>query len=143
MNLRKSRPKSSEVRSLLEERVFTCEECQANKLTLDSIKEQLMSFCHKNNHKHKDSTKLNKECHEMSQKIGHNSSSYFCTPCGYSSEFVIHTKSHIQEENHKKRTMNYCHAYCSVPIKLSLQVLNCPHETLIKTRNQRSLVKPT
>ena len=135
--------KEIKTKELKSRRVFTCEERQANKLTLDSIKEQLMSFGHKNNHKHKDSTKLNQECHEMSQKIGHNSISYFFTPCGYSSDSVIHTKSHIQEENHKKRTMNYCYAYCSVPIKLSLQNLNCPHETLIKTRNQRSLVKPT
>ena len=42
-------------------------------------------------------------------KIGCDSNSYFSTACGYTSDSVIHTKSHIQEENHKNKTINYCH----------------------------------
>ena len=43
-------------------------------------------------------------------KRGRVSISYLCTPCGFTSDSVISTKNHIQEETHKKRTVNYCHA---------------------------------
>jgi len=43
-------------------------------------------------------------------KKGRVSVSYLCTPCGFTSDSVIATKNHIQEENHKKKTGNYCHA---------------------------------
>ena len=91
-------------------RVYTCEKCRATKLPLDKINKHVNSILHKNNHKQQNnSAQLDQECKEMKKK-GRVSVSYLCTPCGFTSDSVIATKSHIQEETHKKRTVNYCHA---------------------------------
>ena len=91
-------------------RVYTCEKCKANNLPLEPMKKHTMSLMHKSNHKMGDnSAQLDQECKEMKKK-GRNSISYFCTPCGFTSDSVISTKNHIQEADHKKRTVNYCHA---------------------------------
>ena len=90
-------------------RVYTCEKCRANMLPLVPMKKHVLSILHKNNFKFVDSSQLDQECKEM-KKRGRNSISYFCTPCGFTSDSVISTKNHIQETDHKKRTVNYCHA---------------------------------
>ena len=91
-------------------RVYTCKKCKADKLPLEPMKKHVMSVVHKNNHKLGDNfAQLDQECKEMKKK-GRNSISYLCTPCGFTSDSVISTKNHIQEPDHKKRTVNYCHA---------------------------------
>ena len=91
-------------------RLYSCEKCKALKLPLDKIKKHVTSILHKNNHKQKtNSAQLDQECKEMKKK-GRVSVSYLCTPCGFTSDSVIATKNHIEEEAHKKKTVNYCHA---------------------------------
>merc|ERR1719219_698678 len=91
-------------------KIYTCEKCKAMRLPLEHAKKHVLSVILKNNHKMgENSAQLDQECKEMMKK-GRVSTSYLCTPCGFTSDSVISTKSHIQEETHKKRTVNYCHA---------------------------------
>ena len=94
--------------SLNGKRLYSCEKCRAPRLPLEKIKKHVTSILHKNNHKQQNnSAQLDQECKEMMKK-GRVSVSYLCTPCGFTSDSVIATKNHIQEENHKKKTGNYC-----------------------------------
>ena len=111
-------------------RVYTCEKCKATKLPMAPMKKHVVSIVHKQKHKSNDDAQLNQECQEM-KKIGRNSISYFCTPCGFTSDSVIPTKTHIQEENHKKRTMNYCHAcklFCANKAKFTEHRFSIAHK---------------
>ena len=90
-------------------KMYTCEKCRAFKLPIGPMQKHVLSLVHKNNHKQGDVAQLDQECKEMKKK-GRVSTSYLCTPCGFTSDSVIATKNHIMEEAHKKRTVNYCHA---------------------------------
>ena len=90
--------------------LYTCEKCKALKLPMQIVKRHVLSVTHKNNHKVMENfAALDQECKEM-MKRGRVGVSYFCTPCGFTSDAVIPTKNHLREANHKKRTVNYCHA---------------------------------
>lgn len=91
-------------------KIYTCEKCKAMRLPMEHAKKHVLSLVHRNNHKQGENfAQLDQECKEMKKK-GRVSTSYFCTPCGFTSDSVIATKNHIVEADHKKRTVNYCHA---------------------------------
>ena len=91
-------------------KVYTCEKCNANKLPMKVILKHINSTLHKKNFRDtEDAAMLEQECKEMKKK-GRRTTTYFCTPCGFTSDSIISTKHHLIEAAHKKRTMNYCHA---------------------------------
>merc|ERR1712012_1314397 len=91
-------------------KVYTCEKCNANKLPMKVIVKHINSTLHKKNFRDtEDAAMLEQECKEMKKK-GRRTTTYFCTPCGFTSDSIISTKRHLLEAAHKKRTMNYCHA---------------------------------
>ena len=91
-------------------KVYTCEKCNANKLPMKVIVKHINSTLHKKNFRDtEDAAMLEQECKEMKKK-GRRTTTYFCTPCGFTSDSIISTKHHLIEAAHKKRTMNYCHA---------------------------------
>ena len=91
-------------------KVYTCEKCNANKLPMKVILKHISSTTHKKNFRDtEDAAMLEQECKEMKKK-GRRTTTYFCTPCGFTSDSIISTKHHLIEAAHKKRTMNYCHA---------------------------------
>jgi len=80
------------------------------KLPLHIIQKHVNSLVHKKNFRDsEDAAMLEQECKEMKKK-GRVTTTYFCTPCGFTSDSIISTKRHLVEPDHKKRTVNYCHA---------------------------------
>ena len=94
--------------------LYTCEKCDAKNLSLEQMKSHVTSVLHRNNHKQKLSAQLEQEWKEMKKKGGGSTATYYlCTPCGFTSDSLLETKTHIQEESHRRRTVNYCHV-CSM-----------------------------
>ena len=97
-----------------DKRLYTCEKCDAKNLSLEQMKSHVTSVLHRNNHKQKLSAQLEQEWKEMKKKGGGSTAAYYlCTPCGFTSDSLLETKTHIQEESHRRRTVNYCHV-CSM-----------------------------
>lgn len=91
-------------------KMYSCEKCRAMKLPLPVIQKHVNSLVHKKNFRDtEDAAMLEQECKEMKKK-GRVTTTYFCTPCGFTSDSIISTKHHLVESDHKKRTVNYCHA---------------------------------
>jgi hypothetical protein len=93
-----------------DKKFYSCEKCRAMKLPLHVIQKHVSSLVHKKNFRDTDdAAMLEQECKEMKMK-GKRTTTYFCTPCGFTSDSIISTKHHLIEATHKKRCMNYCHA---------------------------------
>ena len=68
---------------------YSCERCRAMKLPLHVIQKHVASLVHKKNFKDtEDAAVLEQECKEM-KKRGRVTTSYLCTPCGFTSDSII------------------------------------------------------
>ena len=89
---------------------YTCTDCKAIKMPLESAKKHVNSVAHKRKDNSKmPSAALDAECKEMRRRSERSGIVYHCVPCAFQTDSILHNKNHIQEANHKSKTSFYCH----------------------------------
>lgn len=89
--------------------LFFCSQCDAKRMPFHIVKKHIVSQAHKSKATNNlDSPLLDLECKEM-RKVGRTGITYLCNPCAFVSDSIIQMKVHLREEDHVKRTVQFCH----------------------------------